>query len=193
MFIGPFEGTVPWSTNGLVGTYRFVEKFWRAKSFVTNESTSQSLLATVHKTIQKVSQDIESFKFNTAVSTLMIAVNEIEKEKHINIEDYKKLLQVLAPFAPHVAEELWISLGETTSIHLSSWPTYDETLAVDDSITIGVQVNGKVRGEITVAPDASKEDIEACALALPRIQELLGGKSPAKVIVVPGKIVSIVV
>lgn len=193
MFIGPFEGTVPWSTNGLVGTYRFVEKFWRAKSFVTNEATSQSLLTTVHKTIQKVAQDIESFKFNTAVSTLMIAVNEIEKEKQINVEEYKKLLQIIAPFAPHVAEELWASLGETASIHLSSWPVYDESLAIDESVTIGVQVNGKVRGEITIASDASKEDIEAAALALPRIQELLAGKSPAKVIVVPGKIVSIVV
>ncbi len=193
MFIGPFEGTVPWSTNGLVGTYRFVEKFWRAKSLVTNDTTSASLLATVHKTIQKVSQDIESFKFNTAVSTLMIAVNEIEKEKQINIEDYKKLLQIMAPFAPHVAEELWMSLGEKASIHLSSWPKYDETLAIDESVTIGVQINGKLRGEITIAPDASKEEIEAAALTLPRIQELLEGKSPAKVIVVPGKIVSIVV
>lgn len=188
MFIGPFESTVPWNTNGLVGTYRLIEKVWNLsqKEFSTKENTL------LHKAIKKVSEDIENFKFNTAVSSLMIFVNEAQKEG-IAKEDYKILLKILAPFAPHIAEELWSSLGESESIHLSSWPKYDESKIIDETITIGVQVNGKLRGELTVAKDTPKEILEEMAKAVPKIQEYINNKKINKIIVVPGRIVNIVV
>lgn len=188
MFIGPFESTVPWNTNGLVGTYRLIEKVWNLsqKEFSTKENTL------LHKAIKKVSEDIENFKFNTAVSSLMIFVNEAQKEG-IAKEDYKILLKILAPFAPHITEELWSSLGESESIHLSSWPKYDESKIIDETITIGVQVNGKLRGELTVAKDTPKEILEEMAKAIPKIQEYINNKKINKIIVVPGRIVNIVV
>lgn len=192
MFIGPFENTVPWSTDGLVGTRRFVEKVWRAQNLITESTTPASLLTVLHKTIKKVTEDIEAFKFNTAVSTLMIFVNELEKEKQINSTEYKMFIRTLAPFAPHMTEELWYELGETESIHLSSWPVYDPALLVEDTVTIAVQINSKVRAELVIASDATKESIEQAALALPRIAELIEGKEIKKVIVIPGRIINIV-
>ncbi len=187
MFIGPFESTVPWSTNGLVGTYRFIEKVWTLsqKEFLSKESSS------LHKTIKKVTEDIENFKFNTAVSALMIFVNEVIKDG-ISQQDYKTLLRLLAPFAPHITEELCYELGETESIHLAPWPTFDPSKIVDEEVTIGVQVNGKLRGEVTSAKDTSKEELEALALALPKIQEHLERQTVSKIIVVPNRIINIV-
>ncbi len=193
MFIGPFEGTVPWNNDGMVGTRRFIEKLWRAKDLVTTDATSDPLQKVLHRTIKKISEDIEAFKFNTAVSTLMIFVNELEKTKAINSTDFRIFLQLLAPFAPHMTEELWHELGETTSIHRSAWPVANTALLADDILTIGVQINGKVRAELDIASDASQADIESQALALPRIQEYTTGKSILKVIVVPGRIVNIVI
>ncbi len=146
----------------------------------------------LHKTIKKVTEDIESFKFNTAVSALMIFSNECLKSD-ISKDDYKKFLQLLAPFAPHMTEELWQNLGETESIHLASWPTYDSDKIVDEEVTIGVQVNGKLRAEVVVSKDESKESMETAALALPKIKEYIQGKSIQKVIVVPGRIINIVI
>jgi leucyl-tRNA synthetase len=184
----PLESTVPWSTNGLVGTYRFLEKIW-AISQKDFSSIQNNLL---HKTIKKVTEDIESFKFNTAVSTLMIFVNEIYKEG-VSKSDFKIFLQLLAPFAPHTTEELWYELGEKESIHLAPWPKYDESKIVDEELTIGVQINGKLRGEITVSKDESKESIERMALALPKVKEYTEGKSVKKIIVVPNRIINIVI
>lgn len=192
MFIGPFESTVPWSTDGLVGTRRFIERVWRAQYIVSENESSNDVVRSIHKAIKKVGEDIASFKFNTAVSTLMICINEIEKNGAINIKDYKTFLQLLAPFAPHMTEELWYALGETTSIHRSSWPKYDEKLIVDDEITIAVQINGKVRDTIIIAPDDSKETIEAKARASEKIKAHIDGKEIKTVIVVPGKIINIV-
>lgn len=190
MFIGPFEGTVPWSTNGLVGTYRFVEKVWSIGTKEFSVETSSQIKTLIHKTIQKISSDIENFKFNTAISTLMILINEIAKEG-ISKEDFKLVLKVLAPFAPHMAEELWYELGETSSIHFAPWPVADQSLLVDDTVTIGVQINGKVRAELTISTTASKEEIEASARALPRVVEYTKDSSIEKVIVVPGRIINI--
>lgn len=192
MFIGPFESTVPWSTDGLVGTRRFIERVWRAQYIVGESESSNDVMRSIHKAIKKVGEDIASFKFNTAVSTLMICINEIEKVGAINMNDYKTFLQLLAPFAPHMTEELWYALGETSSIHLSPWPKYDEKLIVDDEITIAVQINGKVRDTITIAPDDSKETIEAKARASEKIKAHIDGKEIKTVIVVPGKIINIV-
>jgi leucyl-tRNA synthetase len=149
MFIGPFENTVPWKTDGLVGTHRFVE---RVSKFSQKLSGASSLPAQniLHKTIKKVSEDIEAFKFNTAVSTMMICLNEMERAEAVSASDFKLFLQLLAPFAPHIAEELWKEMGESTSIHHAEWPKFDASKIVETEITIAVQVAGKVRAEFTI-------------------------------------------
>lgn len=196
MFLGPFESHLPWSTEGIIGSRRFIERVWRLAEKIydlpLNTSRPLSQSRALHKTIKKVTEDIERFGFNTAVSALMICLNEFEKTE-VTSDDFKIFLQLLAPFAPHITDELWGMLGEVGSIHRSVWPTYDPALLVEHEVTIGVQINGKVRGEVTVASDSSKETVEAAALALPRIQEYLTGKQIKKTIVIPGKIVNIVI
>lgn len=149
MFIGPFENTVRWNTDGVVGTYRFLEKIWKIAQSDFSEESDQSITSVLNRTIAKVDSDIESFKFNTAVSSMMIFINEISG-KNISKEDFKKFLQLLAPFAPHITEELWSEIGETSSIHLSDWPKYDEKLVIEEEKNVAVSFNGKGRGVITV-------------------------------------------
>jgi len=170
MFLGPFESHLPWSTDGIIGSRRFIERVWRLKEKLSTTS-SQAAKKILHKTIKKVSEDIEKFAFNTAVSSMMICLNEFEKSE-VSEKDFKIFLQLLAPFAPHITDELWSLFGEKKSIHVSLWPKYDQKLLVDDEITIGVQINGKVRAELTMAADATKQTIESAALALPRIQAI---------------------
>lgn len=199
MFIGPFEQTAMWNANGMVGTLRFVERVWRVFSKVqdlqSEEQRDLIIQKTLHKTIKKVSEDIENFKFNTAVASLMILINDMDSvgAKEIAKDDFKKLIQLLAPFAPHVAEELWHLLGETTSIHLSDWPVYNPELVVDTTVTIGVQVNGKVRAEIEIAVDADSDQVKNMVLQIPAIIKWIDGKEIKKFIYVPGKIISIVI
>ena len=191
MFIGPFENTVPWSTDGLVGTRRFVEKVWRQREKLS-DNPNVGLDASLHKAIQKVSNDIENFKFNTAVSQMMILVNEIDKADSIGVGQYKILLQLLAPFMPHATEELWREFGEKESIHISVWPEFDASKIVEDEISIVVQVNGKVRAILTVAADISEDEIKTLALADSNVQKYVT-EEPKKVIYVKGKLVSLVV
>lgn len=192
MFIAPFEGTVPWNTDGLVGTRRFIERVWRVKNIASGVS-SENIIKILHKTIKKVAEDIESFKFNTAVSTLMIFINEVEKEKSISLEDYKTFLKLLSPFAPHITEELWHELGEKDSIHLQEWPKFDESKIVDEEITLAVQINGKVRAELVVSPNIEEAEIEKLALELPRIKDYVGTQNIKKVIIVKGRVINIVI
>ncbi len=193
MFIGPFENTTIWNPDGPVGTYRFLERVWRLMDKIDTEKKICRTDALVHKTIRGVTEDIEAFKFNTAISKMMILANALEKEEKIVSNSYYFLLKLLAPFAPHMTEELWHQLGEAESIHLSKWPTYDPQIAKDDTVTIGVQINGKVRAQLTVDADMDAETLEKAALALPRVQEFLAGKEPKKVIAVPGRVINIVI
>jgi len=192
MFIGPFENTVPWSTDGLVGTRRFIEKVWRQKEKLQNENNN-ALETTLHKTIKKVTSDIESFKFNTAVSQMMILVNEMDKADAVGKEQYKAFLRLLAPFMPHATEEIWrTTLVNSTSIHISEWPQYDESKMVEDTIKMVVQVNGKVRATLTVTADISEENAVALARADENVQKHITTE-PKKIIFVPGKLISFVV
>ena len=203
MFIGPFEYTAPWNTNGLVGTTRFLEKVWKVASRINTEENSHELVTNnsleilLHKTIKKVSEDIESFKFNTAISTMMIYVNEIEstftKGSDVTKDDFKKFLQLLAPFAPHICEELRFLLGEKKSIHLSSWPKWDESKIKDDKIKIILQVNGKMRGNMNVSANATEDDIKEQAMQNEIVMKWVLGKEPQKVIYVKNRLVNIVV
>jgi leucyl-tRNA synthetase len=198
MFLGPFEAHLPWNTEGIIGSRRFIERIWRLAQKNTDSRSEKNAEKILHKTIKKVTEDIQQFGFNTAVSSLMICLNEFEKSS-VSKKDFKLFLQLLAPFAPHVTEELWqqcvggLTANTESSIHLSGWPKYDPKLLIEEEVTIGVQVNGKVRAELAIAADASKETIESAALALPRIQEFLQGKTIKKIIVIPARIINIVI
>lgn len=194
MFMGPFENTIAWSKDGLAGARRFLERVNGLRDHVleAGESDSKEIITQLHKTIKKVSEDIEQFKFNTAVSTMMIFLNEAEKQGITN-ETYTTFLTLLAPFAPHLTEELWAAAGNTNSIHLAAFPNYDEVLAVDSQVTIGVQINGKVRGDITIAPDATEAEAIAAAETNEQLQPKLGVGPYKKVIYVPGRILNVII
>jgi len=193
MFIGPFESTVPWNTDGLVGTRRFVEKVWRTSEKVDQSSSSQTTNVLLDKTIKKVFEDIEAFKFNTAVSSMMIYLNELETPETVSKQDFEKFLKLLAPFAPHVTEELWKRLGHSSSIHLESWPEYDEKLIAEEKVGVAIQINGKTRAVIELGQEISEKEAINKALADEKVQQHIAGKEVNKIIYVPGKIVSILV
>jgi len=189
MFMGPFNQAINWNTNGLVGTRRFVEKVWRLREKVGEKETS----GLAHKTIKKVTEDIGEMRFNTAISQMMILVNEWEKEEVINKLDFESLLKLLAPFAPHVTEELWAQLGHTSSIHIEGWPEPDFTKMVDEEVKLVVQINGKVR-EIAVFPkDATEDEVKTSVMALPGVIKWIGGKEIKKVIFIQNKIINLLV
>ncbi len=193
-FMGPFDAHLPWSIDGIAGARRFIERIWRFQTKVSNTvKTTEHLEKVLHKTIKKVSEDIQNFAFNTAVSSMMIFANELEKAESINIADFKKFLQILAPFAPHITDELWASLGEKKSIHSASWPTFDPKKVIDTTITIGIQINGKVRAEIEINREESSENIQSIVLAMPEIIKWIDGKEIKKFIYVPGRVINIVV
>lgn len=191
MFIGPFDQYTSWNTDGLVGTRRFLERVWRAKEKIGAENSEIDIL--VNKTIKKISDDIENFRFNTSVSSMMILVNKMEEVESFSKENYLSFLQILAPFAPHMTEELWHELGEAGSIHTSSWPKVDESKLKDEKVKIAVQVNGKVRAEIEISPDASEEEVKEIATSEKNIAEIISGAEIKKFIYVAGKIVNIVI
>lgn len=195
-FMGPFESHLPWSTDGIVGSRRFVERVYRfalSEKVVSTGSTTGQALKQLHKTIKKVRGDIDSFSFNTAIASMMICLNEFEKVESVNKKDFALYLQILAPFAPFITEELWHKLGNEGSIHTSTWPNYIEALTIDDEITIAVQINGKVRGDILVGIDEDEESVKQKALSHENVIKWLEGKEPKKVIYVKGRIVSVVV
>lgn len=193
MFMGPFNQSVAWSTKSIVGPYRFLERVWKLKEKVRDMAGDSAVVATLHETIKKVSDDIEKFGFNTAISALMILVNEMEKSESVSKSDYETLLLLLAPFAPHLAEELWHELGNTQSIHLAPWPVFDSSKCVKTENTIVIQVSGKVRGAIVVPADTHEDDIKGMALAQPDIAKWVTGKTILKIIVVKGRLLNIVV
>ncbi len=194
MFMGPFDASLPWNTDSIIGSRRFIERVWRISERVSKtpiETPAYEMALNV--AIKKVTEDIETFGFNTAVSSMMICLNEMEKAEAVDARDLKKFLQLLAPFAPHVAEELWSEFGEKKSIHLSGWPAYDETKLMADTVTIVVQINSKNRAEIIVARGTGREDVESLALGAEKVVRELEGRTPKKVVYVPGRLVNIVV
>ncbi len=198
MFMGPFDQPIAWDTNNIAGVRRFIERVWKLREKVvaqTDEKTDDvvSVNNTIHKAIKKVSDDIELMRFNTAISALMITLNKLETFEAISAGHYEVFLQLLAPFAPHVTEELWASLGNKKSISFAPWPVYDPALAVDSEATIIIQINGKMRGTFRAPVDALQEDLEYRAKNAPEAAKWLEGKEVKKVIVVPNKLVNIVV
>ncbi|MFA5131800.1 MAG: class I tRNA ligase family protein [Candidatus Paceibacterota bacterium] len=190
MFIGPFDQAVAWDDKSVIGIRRFVDRVYAIKDKVTDTGATLSI---THKTVKKVGIDIEAMAFNTAISSLMICLNEYEKEDILPKNDFKMFIKVLAPFAPFVAEELWKSLGEVSSVHKESWPVYDESKLVNDEVTYVLQVNGKLRGEIVLSKDTAKEDVLKAVKSLDGYEKYVGGEIPKKEIFIPGKLVNIVI
>ena len=200
LFIAPYDLDAAWDPNGIAGTYRFLNRVWNlVQEYLESDTSSVAPQAAIHKTIKRVTDDLERLSFNTALAAQMELVNVLYKAKTAGMRDESwlfaltSLLKLLAPFAPHATEELWSQLDQGGSVHTSQWPTWDDTLLVEDVITLAVQINGKVRAEITLASDTPKEAIEATAVAHERVQEFLGGNEPKRVIVVPGRLVNIVI
>ena len=196
MFMGPFDQAVSWSTESIIGSRRFLDKIWRLSEKIISKKTTKSdvsLEVSFNKTIKKIEEDIESMSFNTAISSMMILVNEMEKATEVGEKDFKTFLQILAPFAPHITEEIWCGLGEKKSIHKSSWPKWDKKKIVDETVTIGVQVNGKVRAEILIDKEMLEEKVKELALNDQKVIFWLENKLVKRVIYVKGRIVNIVV
>jgi leucyl-tRNA synthetase len=209
MFIGPLEQMKPWSMRGVEGVFRFLARVWRLimsenqagqwelSPAVQDVHLSKSQQKILHATIKKVTDDIESLSFNTAISQMMIFVNAFTTAETIPISAMQTFLILLNPFAPHLASELWETLnarfknarGDITE---QKWPDYDEGLLVEDEVEIVIQVNGKVRDRMKVSIQASEEEIKRATLALPKIQELTAGKEIRKLVVIPKKLVNIV-
>ena len=194
MFIGDFEKSAPWNTASIKGCRRFLERVWSlADILVDGDGYSAELEGAMHRTIKKVTEDIEVLKMNTAIAAMMSLLNEIYDKKSITRGEFKTLLILLNPFAPHITEELWQQCGYEGQLAHAKWPEFDEAKCVEDTVEIAVQVNGKLRAKLTVATGAAKEDAIAAAKAEPNVAKALEGKTICKEIYVPGKLVNIAV
>jgi len=207
MFMGPFNQPCAWSTNGLVGAKRFLDKVWNLSSVIASEAKqsfggiaaspatprNDDITRQLHQTIKKVTEDIEAMRFNTAIAKMMELVNEMGKEEKISSIQYSLLLKILSPFAPHITEELWEMLGNAAGISSMPWPEYDLKLLVEEDMTLAIQVNGKLRDTMVFLIETSEEEIKNKAVNNEKIQKWLEGKEPKKIIYVKGKLISIVV
>lgn len=200
MFMGPLTQSKPWSEEGITGSRRWLDRVWRL--LIDDEGQLRDHVTTVnpgdldkiyHQTVKKVTDDLENMRFNTAISQMMVFVNDAYKSDALPVTYMNGFIQLLAPFAPHLAEELWVRLGNRESISYVSWPTYDDKKLVDDTVEIIFQVNGKVRGKATVARDINQDDMITAAKADDNVQNFITGKTVRKVIAIPGKFVNIVV
>ena len=196
MFLGPLEQSKPWDTNGIDGVNRFLKKLWGLfeKADMANRvEPSKEELKAVHKLIKKVTQDIENFSFNTSISAFMICVNELTSLKSTNAIALETVTRVIAPFAPHIAEEFWHRLGNEGSVVDAEWPKHNEDYLKEDNVNYAVSFNGKARFNIQVPAGTDKAEVEKLALENPNAERWLEGKTPKKIIVVPNKIVNIVI
>ncbi|PZM67176.1 leucine--tRNA ligase [Paenibacillus dendritiformis] len=201
MFMGPLEITKPWNEKGVEGMFRFLNRIWRLfiaedgqlNSKITDGPGEDGFIRTWHKTVKKVTEDMEAMRFNTAISQLMIFINDAYKAETLPRQAMENFVQLLSPLAPHIAEELWQRLGHRESITYVPWPSYDEALTVDAEVEIVIQVNGKIADRIRIAADADEAAMQEKAMSLPNVQEAIAGKTVRKVIAVKGRLVNIVV
>jgi leucyl-tRNA synthetase len=195
MFMGPFDQAVSWDSNGIVGVRRFIERVWKLQDKIVKESAKsksidKNIQSTLHKTLKKVTEDIEELKFNTAISSMMILVNELDRHETIAREVYESLVTMLAPFTPHVTEEIWELLGNKKSIHLEKWPIFKDDYIVSDEITIAVQVDGKIRATFKTMPGVPQPGLEKIALALEGVIKWLPEGVYSKVFYVKDRLIN---
>ena len=195
MFMGPLTESKPWATAGFIGVYRFLDRIWRiaTEKTITEESPSKEVEKLMHKTIKKVTEDTATLNFNTAISQMMVFVNELNKGETVSKECLEKLTLLLSPYTPHLAEELWSMLGHEPSVSKESWPLFDEEKTKDDEIEVVVQINGKVRSKLRVPRETGKDEMLSLAKGDETVKKWTDGKTIVKEIVVPGKLVNIVV
>ena len=193
MFLGPVEQAKPWDTNGIEGVFRFLKKFWKLFENRTEGAADKAAMKVLHQTIKKITDDIERFSFNTAVSTFMICVNDLSGMESVSVEVLEKLAVLIAPFAPHIAEELYHQLGHEESVCVAEWPEYDPQMLVQDSFTYPVSFNGKMRFTLELPVGISQEEAVAAVKADRVGQKWLDGKEPKRVIFVPNKIINVVI
>ena len=193
MFIGAFDQATPWSMNGVKGCYKFMERVWAMKNMLTDEKSSPEMEKLMHKTIKKVTGDIEKMKFNTAIAALMTYVNEVYKAGKVSREDFGKFLILLNPTAPHITEEMWQVCGFDGVLSDHSWPSYDEEKTIDNEVEIVVQLNGRVKMKMVVSAELEKDALSDAVLENDDVKALIDGKTVVKVIAVKGKLVNIVV
>ncbi len=194
MFLGAFDQAIPWSMQGLRGCYRFIERVWNLQDMLVDGDTySKELETTMHRTIKKVSDDMERMKFNTAIAALMSALNDIAKVGKINHAELATFLILLSPIAPHICEEMWVNNGFEGYLHDASWPSYDESKTQDSKVEVALQVNGKIKDKIMVSANLDKAGLEKAALESDKVKSFIDGKTVVKVIAVPKKLVNIVV
>jgi leucyl-tRNA synthetase len=192
MFMGPFDQFVQWDTNGLVGVRRFIDRVWNLQDVLVDGSSNEQVI--MHQTIKKVGEDIDKMSFNTAIAKLMELVNHFSKEQKISREEYGIFAKLLSPFAPHVAEEIWSKvLGNKKTIAYEAWPTFRSELTVDSTLTLAIQINGKVRDTLDVPAAITEEQVKELVLKSEKVQKWLEGKSPKKIIYIKGKLVSVVI
>ena len=195
MFMGPLQVSKPWSTTGIAGVWRFIDRLWRLadEKPLTEDKAPIEILRSLNKTIKKVTEDTATLNFNTAISQMMVYINDLSKLESLPREAWEPMILMLSPYAPHLAEELWAKAGHKPSVANVSWPKYKEELTVDSEVQIVCQINGKVRAKLMMSKDASKEEIIAAAKANENVKKYLEGATIVKDIVVPGKLVSFVV
>ena len=193
MFMGAFDQAIPWSTNGAKGCKKFLDRVWRLQEMLTDgEEYTDKLRYSMHETIKKVSEDFEAMKFNTAIAQMMMLVNEIYAVGSVNKAELKTLLALLNPVAPHITEEMWRNLGETSDLAYTAWPQWDEKALVKSEVEIAVQVCGKIRGRIMIPADMTKEAAETELVKHPEVEKILAGKNVVKTIFVPGRLVNFI-
>jgi leucyl-tRNA synthetase len=194
MFMGPFDQMISWDTNGTVGCRRFLDRMWNLVSQERKLAKSGTeVISALQRLIKKVTEDLDNAKFNTAVAAFMEFMNFLAGREDVGKDTIKILLILFAPFAPHITEELWEAVGSKKSIHLQKWPEFNEKLIKEESVTIIIQVNGKVRGKIEAKADIGEAEAKEKALAQDRIKELIAGKEVKKVIFVKGRLINIVI
>jgi leucyl-tRNA synthetase len=198
MFMGPLEASKPWNTRDVPGVHRFLQRIWRMivggedVEPLLGDRADEEIERLLHKTIKKVGDDIEAMRFNTAIAALMEFVNAVYRAKTIAGDQAERFVLLLAPLAPHIAEELWQRLGHDASLARAPWPSYEESMLLAQTLELPVQVNGKVRSRITVAADADEQAVLSAALADEKIAAQIAGKELVKKIVVPGRLVNLV-
>ncbi|MFZ2300080.1 MAG: leucine--tRNA ligase [Candidatus Moraniibacteriota bacterium] len=197
MFMGPLEDMKGWNMGSVIGLRRFLDKVWKLQEKVTKDGQSvagdKKIQGLLHRTIKKVTDDIEEFKFNTAISAMMILVNEMERCPKLSVVEYQSLVLLLSPFAPHIAEELWHGMGNKKSVFLAAWPKYDARLLKSETANVAVQINGKLRAVLVVETGSDEETVKAMAFSDPKVMAHIGGKEIRKAIYVPDKILNLVV
>ncbi len=200
MFMGPFDQAIAWSNQGVKGSYRFLERIWQLQNKVDCQTKkakktgqNKKLAKAIHQTIKKINEDLEACKFNTIISALMTLLNQLEKEKTLYLSHYQLFLIILAPFAPHLSEELWSKLGHQKSIFEEKWPTVKDSLVKEDKINLIIQINGKVRDKVEIEAGLIRAEAEQLALSREKIRPWLGGRKIKRIVFVPDKLINIVV